>query len=327
MAGKKSSSSLLRHPDSLSPAMGTNVRWGSNMKSWRLRARGVALTFCISSLLAATGQASAADLYVRPGLKDGPYLPVPALWEGFYLGGHIGDGWNTATVDDHYDYVGDPVSSNNLNGSGIIGGGQIGYNFQWGNIVFGPEADLGYLGLSGSRSAALTPAPECLASGSSSPCGLNANYSISGGLYGDITGRLGYAVDSVLFYAKGGAAFLNVDIKSNYVGENCSMVHRCGVFPTPPVNASTFNFEQSDTRWGWTVGGGIEYALSQEWSVKVEYQHFDFGSTSFKHDGVYDITGTPWHSTLKGSAEISQTVDAVKVGVNFHLNATSTNLE
>ncbi len=100
------------------------------MKSWRLRARGGALIFCISSLLGATGQASAADLYVRPGLKDGPYLPVPALWEGFYLGGNVGGAWNTATVDDHYDYVGDPVSSNSLNGSGIIGGGQIGYNFQ-----------------------------------------------------------------------------------------------------------------------------------------------------------------------------------------------------
>ena len=58
------------------------------MKSWRLRARGVALTFCISSLLAATGQASAADLYVRPGLKDGPIIDVPPAWEGLYVGGH-----------------------------------------------------------------------------------------------------------------------------------------------------------------------------------------------------------------------------------------------
>jgi hypothetical protein len=182
------------------------------MKSWRLRARGVALTFCISSLLAATGQASAADLYVRPGLKDGPIIDVPPAWEGLYVGGHVGGAWNTATVDDHYDYVGDPVSSNNLNGGGIIGGGQIGYNFQWGNIVFGPEADLGYLGLSGSRSAALTPAPDCLAHYPADMCGLNANYSTSGGLYGDVTGRLGYAVDRVLFYAKGGAAFLDVDI-------------------------------------------------------------------------------------------------------------------
>lgn len=297
------------------------------MKSWRLRARGGALIFCISSLLGATGQASAADLYVRPGLKDGPYVPVPALWEGFYLGGNVGGAWNTATVDDHYDYVGDPVSSNSLNGSGIIGGGQIGYNFQWGNIVFGPEADLGYLGLSASRSVALAPAPDCLAHYPGDMCGLNANYSTSGGLYGDITGRLGYAVDRVLFYAKGGAAFLDVDIKANYVGQNCATARNCYLHPNAPVNASTFNFEQSETLWGWTAGGGIEYALSQEWSVKVEYQHFDFGSASFRHDGAFDIPGTPWRSTLKGDAEFSQTVDAVKVGVNFHLNASATNLE
>ena len=243
------------------------------------------------------------------------------------MGGHVGGAWNTATVDDHYDYVGDPLSSNNLNGGGIIGGGQIGYNFQWGNIVFGPEADLGYLGLSGSRWAALTPSPDCLAHYPGDMCGLNANYSTSGGLYGDITGRLGYAVDRVLFYAKGGAAFLDVDIKANYVGQNCSTARNCYLHPNAPVNASTFNFEQSDTLWGWTAGAGVEYALSQEWSVKVEYQHFDFGSTSFRHDGAFDIPGTPWRSTLKGEAEISQTVDAVKVGVNFHLNASSTNLE
>ena len=242
------------------------------------------------------------------------------------MGGHVGGAWSTTTVDDHYDYVGDPTSSNDINRSGIIGGGQIGYNFQWGSIVFGPEADLGYLGLSGSRSAALTPAPDCLAHYRGDMCGLNAKYSSSGGLYGDITGRVGYAVDQTLFYAKGGIAFLDTDFKANYVGQNCSTARNCWLHPNAPVNASTFNFEQSQTLSGWTVGGGIEYALSQEWSVKVEYQHFDFGSTSFRHEGVFDIPGTPWHSTLKGSAEISQTADAIKVGVNFHFDTTS-NLE
>jgi outer membrane immunogenic protein len=296
------------------------------MKAWGLRTRGAALTVCC--LFAVSGEAWAADLYFKPGLKDGPlpFIPMPTLWEGLYVGGHGGGGWNTATVDDHYDYNGDPQSRNEANGSGLIAGGQIGYNFQWGNIVFGPEADLGYLGLSGSRSVGLPPSSECLANAGSRPCELNANYSVSGGLYGGITGRIGYAMDDVLLYAKGGVAFLDSDIKAKYTGQNCSTVGTCGVNPTPPANASTFNFENSETLTGWTVGGGIEYALSQEWSVKLEYQHFDFGSTSFKHDGEYNIQGTPWHSTLKGNAEISHTVDAIKVGVNFHFDSMS-NLE
>ena len=281
-----------------------------------LRARRAALTMCFSSFLAATGQVSAADLYGGPGLKDSPYpdIAAPAIWEGLYAGGHVGGGWSTATVDDHYNYYGDPESRNDVNGSGVIGGGQIGYNFQWGNIVFGPEADLGYLGLSGSRSVALPPSAECLANSSWTPCGLDANYSVSGGLYGDITGRIGYAADQVLFYAKGGVAFLDTDIKAKYVGKNCTTTRGCG-----PYNPSKFNFEKSDTLWGWTVGGGIEYAVSSQWSVKVEYQHFDFGSTSFKHNADYNFV-RDLNSNLRGNAEVSPTVDTVKVGLNFHFN-------
>ena len=298
------------------------------MKAWGPRAYWAALTVCCSCLLAVGGEAPAADLPSGPGLKDGPYIDEPSSWVGFYAGGAVGGGWTTATVDDHYTYYGDPESRNDMNGSGVTGGGQIGYNFQWGNFVFGPEADFGYLGLSGSRSVGLPPSPTCLANSGMVPCGLDAHYSTSGSPYGDITGRLGYALDRTLFYAKGGVAFLDLDVKANYVGENCSTIRRCPGYPNAPVNFSRFDFEQSDTRWGWTVGGGVEYALSQEWSVKVEYQHFDFGSTSFAHNADYKILGTPqhWHSELRGSAEISQTFDAVKVGVNFHFNA-SANLE
>ncbi len=293
------------------------------MTAWELRARKAALILCFSSLLAATGQASAADLYGGPGLKDGPYIAAPALWQGFYLGGHVGGAWNTATALDQYEYVGDPASNSTITGSGVIGGGQVGYNFQWGNIVVGPEADLGYLGLSGSKSAPLAASADCLARYPANMCGLNANYSASGGLYGDITGRLGYTVDRALFYAKGGIAFIDADVKANYVGQNCSTAHNCWQHPNAPVNSSTFNFDQSETLWGWTVGGGIEYALNPAWSVKVEYLHFDFGSTSFRHDGDYNIIGTPWHSTLGGSVQVSPTVDSVMVGVNYHLNLAS----
>ncbi len=166
----------------------------------------------------------------------------------------------------------------------------------------------------------MTPSPDCHSAGT---CALDAKYSTSGSLYGDITGRIGYAADQVLFYGKGGVAFVDTDIKANYIGQNCSMAHSCGRNYNPPVKPSTFDFEQSDMLWGWTVGGGIEYALSPAWSVKIEYLHFDFGSTSFRHDGTYNIVGTPWHSTLKGDVNMSPTVDSVKLGVNYRLDMAS----
>ena len=289
------------------------------MKTWGSRACGLALTVCVSSLLAVTG-ALAADLYTKPGLKDGPYVP-PALWQGLYLGGHVGGAWDTNTAQDHYNYVGDPEARNNVTGSGVIAGGQIGYNFQWGNIVFGPEADLGYLGLAGSKSVALPISPDCTGHPyPASLCGLNANYSSSGGLYGDITGRLGYAAGPTLFYAKGGVAFLDADFKADYTGQNCLTAGTCTGAAVP----SKFNFNKSDTLWGWTVGAGAEYALSQAWSLKLEYQHFDFGSFSLAHNGDFYLPGHPtWYSRLGGSVGISPTVDAVMVGMNYHLNLVS----
>ncbi len=284
-----------------------------------MRVHGVALTVCCSCFLVATG-ASATDLYVRPGLKDAPYIP-PAVWPGFYIGGHAGAAWNTDTANDHYDYIGDPEASNHITGVGAIAGGQAGYNFQWGNIVFGPEGDLGYLGLAGRESAALPTSPDCTVNHKPNQCGLNALYSNSGGLYGDIAGRLGYAAGPLLFYAKGGFALLDAGIKANYSGDNCTTAHAC--YPSAPVKYSTFSFDRSATLSGWTAGAGVEYAFSPTWSVKLEYLHFDFDSMSITHDGRYNITGTPYHSTLSGTVEASPTVDSLMLGVNYHLNLAS----
>ena len=254
--------------------------------------------------------ASAADM---GGYKDTPYVVVPS-WQGLYFGGHAGGVWGNAGLTDTYDYIGDPTSKNSIGSSGLIGGGQAGYNVQQGHIVFGLEGDIGYLGLSGSKSAALTPSPDCThAYGiNSNLCKLSANYSTSGGLYGDLTGRLGYATDRVLFYAKGGVAFLNADAKANYTGGNWL------------GTASTFNFDHSDTLVGWTIGAGAEYAVSPSWSLKAEYQHFDFGTMSYSYSGCVSVGGvcpeTFFTSRLSGKTDMAVTADAVSLGVNYHLN-------
>jgi outer membrane immunogenic protein len=178
-------------------------------------------------------------------------------------------------------------------------------------------------------------------------CNVAGKYSVSSDLYGDLTARLGYEMDRILLYAKGGAALLNADFKANYVGNNCTVlgpycerVGGGGTYNTVAGHA-VFNFDHSDTLLGWTVGAGAEYALSPSWSVKAEYQHFDFGKISYSYYGCYGFplasgsysdpsygkcpAGAPsydnhYTSTLRGRTEVSITADAVKLGINYHLN-------
>ena len=267
----------------------------------------VAFAAALAACVSVCGGASAADL----SFKDAPEFSArPLAWTGFYIGGSIGGANTSAEVGDTFDYDGDPFKSTDLDNTGLITGVQLGYNYQRGNAVFGIEAGLGYLDIASSTSTALPRAP-------GSDFDLNAKYTIEGGLYGELTGRVGYATGNTLLYAKGGAAFLNADFKSDYVGENCSTNggRGCG-----PSNPSTFSFKDSETLLGWTVGVGVEYALSSNWSLKAEYQHFDFGTQSFGYSGEYVFNSKGYKSKLTGDTDVDYTVDAVKVGVNYRFN-------
>jgi len=160
-------------------------------------------------------------------------------WSGFYLGGSVGAAWGDLSVKDLNEV---PGTFKNRP-TDVFGGGQVGWNLQRGNLVFGPEVDLGVMGLS---HTAIQPGT-----------GNFINSGIESGFYGDVTGRLGYAFGPALLYGKGGFAFTEGPISNTDVGEF-----------TAKVTGLT----------GWTAGGGIEYKLSRAWSLKAEYLHFDFGS-------------------------------------------------
>jgi outer membrane immunogenic protein len=280
-----------------------HVKRGMTAGSIRRAALLLALAVPAAGALSVNSTAYAADVYTGGGsLKDSPdFLPLSPAWQGFYAGGRIGGAWGDVDVSNTYTYIQDPTVDSSISTSGVIGGGQIGYNLQSGNVVYGLEADLGVLDLSGSGATQLQ--------GGRAP--LTATYSASGGFYGDITGRLGYAVGRTLFYAKGGAAFLNADFDSHYTGKYAE-----------------FDYQDSDTFWGWTIGGGVEYKLRPGWSLKVEYQHFDFGDAAFSHNTSQNfdcgLINHHWrgnmgcHSDLTTDAKVSPTVDAVTVGVNYH---------
>ena len=195
--------------------------------------------------LGLSGGAYAADMYSAPAgggsLKDVPYVAVPS-WTGFYLGAHVGGAFSDLKTDSYSPYWGGGQWRNDADG--VVGGGQLGYNYQFGgNYVLGFEADFGGIGLSSSQSAFGT--------------GGLLSSKVNSGFYTDVTGRLGYAVGPALFYAKGGWVY--------YDG---------GLGLTDQTLPASIRKEGTD---GWTVGGGIEYKFAPTWSVKGEYRYFDFG--------------------------------------------------
>jgi outer membrane autotransporter protein len=205
--------------------------------------------------------------------------PVPLVevvnWTGFYAGVFAGTGWGNT----NWDFAGGGGSVG-AKMAGFLGGGEVGWNYQTGAFVFGVEADFGIGGLFGGANC---PNPTNIFT-----CDETLRW------MGTATGRIGYAWDRVLFFAKGGGAWA----KDEYTG-------KCNFDNQPQsVFLGFFNctgaITASDKRTGWTVGGGFEYALSRSWSAKAEYDYVDFGTkTEAFSDG-----------------EVA--VNLVKVGVNYH---------
>jgi outer membrane immunogenic protein len=275
----------------------------------------VAFAALFAACFVVSGAAGAADLSLKDTPADTPevYVPVVApVWTGFYGGVHGGYGWGDVDVTDVFVYNADPRADNSFDSDGLIAGVQVGYNIQRGNFVFGVEADLGYMNLSGSLATDL-PTPD-----NDPNNAISGKYDLSGGLYGDLTGRIGYATGKTLLYAKGGVAFLNAELSTDYVGANCSTKPRnaCDNY-----NPSKFAFENEETLVGWTVGVGVEYALTSSLSLKVEYQHFDFGTMSNEYGGKYAFgCDGKCVSELNGKTDTDVTIDAVKVGLNYQFN-------
>jgi len=195
--------------------------------------------------LAIVGPASAADLGPAPVYRKAP-VTMPALydWSGLYIGinGGGGSDHNCLSGDYCYDATGTTV------------GGQIGYRWQASNWVFGLEAQGNWADFSGKREAVFVT-PE---TGSSAPWGAGNNTRIDS--FGLFTGQVGYAWNNVLLYVRGGAAVVG-DKYSQYSFD-------------PTVSSSgTVAGSASETRWGGTVGAGLDIGFAPNWSIGVEYNH------------------------------------------------------
>jgi outer membrane immunogenic protein len=216
-----------------------------------------------AGVIALAGSAVAADL---PSRAPPPvYLPPAPIftWTGIYIGGQIGYAWgnqNTNFGDNFGDFA-----QFNSSAQGVIGGAHVGYNLQLSQFVIGLEGSVDGTSLSKSFNSSNTFFGGALPG--------NVNINVNSGVQGSIRGRVGYAWDRVLLYATGGVAFAGVDgnIQSNFADG-------FGGFDSA-----------SSTRVGWTVGGGLEYAVTNNWSIRAEYRYSDFGhSTIFASNSFND---------------------------------------
>jgi outer membrane immunogenic protein len=288
------------------------------------------------SLALSIGSALAADLpsYKAP---PPPPLPPPPLWTGFYVGlnaGYTFDANSSLLVQTYPGFISPLVAANPnflafqataaASGSGIlspradgfIGGGQVGYNWQFYNsFVAGIEADIQGAGARGSATGvAASPLAVAPQFGVASTISVTKNLDY----LGTVRGRLGWlATPTLLAYVTGGLA---------YGGVNANISTNSSQFPAPfliqggfPGSIASF----SDTRVGWTVGGGLEWLFAPNWSVKAEYLYYDLGTYTFAAGGQNFVTANPaipvvFSNLTYGTSRFNGHI--VRAGVNYHFN-------
>ncbi|QFU15652.1 outer membrane protein [Microvirga thermotolerans] len=227
----------------------------------------------LTGTVALTGMATlaqAADLPSR-------YSPAPVYsaapvftWTGFYVGANAGYGWNTGTsryYDPAFGYVGGGKSG------GFVGGGQLGYNYQFGMFVLGAETDIQYAAV-GNKGASY---------------GRIYFPGQSDGFFGTIRARAGVAFDRALVYGTGGFAYGDI-------GGNAAVDPLLG-------------YRRDDnTNGGWTVGGGVEYAVTNNISAKVEGLYVNLDTRSNYVGGT------------AGSVRRDTEFGVLRAGVNYKFN-------
>jgi outer membrane immunogenic protein len=204
-------------------------------------------------------------------LKSPVVAPVP-LWNGFYMGLHGGGGLGSSRlVDPDFQIVFDRVS---MDSRGALAGAQIGGNWQFDNIVVGGEIDVSWSSIKGSLPS----------DGFSVLSGLAVAYkALATG-----TGRIGYASGNVLSYVKAGVAWANIDYQS--------------------ATGSAFPIDVNHQRTGLTGGAGVEYALTNSLSARVEYDYLYFGSAAISL------------GTRRNPSNVDHQLHLLKLGVNYRFS-------
>ena len=241
----------------------------------------LSIATCASIALALTAFGGPEPLPSGKEMKEVAPAPEPECfnWSGFYIGAF--GGYKHAVVDTTLDPTGDwnlfPLdqtnirlhSADNLDADGGEVGGLLGFNFQRGCWVFGVEADGGYMFLRDSSDSGTFVYPSDPAiSDKSIQQAFRTNYLATVGP------RLGYAVGRWLPYATGGVAVGNFEYESRLDNVNTS---GAGFYLSGD--------EEEDTNIGWFLGGGMQWAFTDHWSIRFQYEYIDLGDVSFNSPG------------------------------------------
>lgn len=216
----------------------------------------------------------AADLGGRPRAEPIDNSPPVRLypWRGFYVGINGGYAWgDTGSL---YSMTGTTATTTEaIDPSGFLGGGQVGYNAQFGNFVIGIEADVQGGNVEGSAAYV-------------------NGFTISDELnwLATLRGRLGFAMDRVLFYGTAGVAWADIDTT---------------------VSSGTQSVGDSATGTGYVVGGGVEWMLQPNWTLKAEYLYTDIGEMK----GT--LTTTTGTTTTTTDTTYDEKFHILRAGLNY----------
>ncbi len=283
-----------------------------------------------ASTVALTQIASAADLG-QP--IDGAPPPPPALvysWTGLYAGVNAGLGWENTINNAAIPIFCNPIDTTcpawagsaaavvpqkfDTHPLGFIGGGQIGYNLQFASAwVAGIEADFQGANIKGD---AIVPNAEPIPSAIPGTVTNTGTGSQKLDWLGTVRGRVGWLpVNPLLLYATGGLAYGHVQTAVSFHNQTFSAF--CGCFTTDgSVSAS-----DTTTRAGWTVGGGLEWMIAPNWSLKGEYLYYDLGRVTL--NSVLDQNGVPGNVLFTAVAIRSEAFfhgSIARVGLNYRFS-------
>jgi outer membrane immunogenic protein len=264
------------------------------------------------------GVASAADLPARAYTKA-PVLEPVYNWTGFYFGANVGYGWNDPTVSytpndnailadlNGGNFNGTAIPSASYNIKGALGGGQIGYNWQFNHSwLFGLEADFDGSGLKGSAVSPFTFGFQ--------PATMTSNQSLD--WVGTARGRLGWLpTDKLVLFATGGLAYGEIKENLVFVGRTGINNISGGIGFACDV-ATCFSGSSSQVKTGYTVGAGFEYAILQNVSVKLEYLYVNLGQTNVTAVAL-NSSGQPTPSSI-GAHYSNLDFNVLRVGANLH---------